>query len=515
MLEYLKSLSPQQQQQIVDNLHTLPEREKGQLVGLLEEIARRKARTAAQGGFLDFVRAVYPGWVMGRHHKVMADAFEKLERGEITRLAISMPPRFSKSEFASYMLPAWYLGKHPGDQVIEASHTADLAIGFGRKVRNLIDSEVYQNIFPGISLQQDSKSAGRWGTSQGGVYNAIGVGGAMAGKGSHLCVLDDPFSEQTVKSGGGEAVFEEVWQWYQTGPRQRLQPGGRICVVHTRWAKNDLIGRLMKFSAANPESDQWTYIELPAILPSGASLWPEFWKIEELLKIKGAIAPQHWNAQYMQTPTGEEGAIIKRGWWKNWEKPDPPECSYILMSLDAAQETHSRADYNALTIWGLFEVDGPAGKPVMNIMLLDAIKKRMEFPELKRTMLDQYKKWSPDCFLVEKKSNGSALYQEFAAAGIPVSPFTPGKGQDKIARGNAVSDMFSSGIVWAPMDKMWAQEVVEECQEFPGGANDDLYDSVTMAMMRIRKGGFIRLEIDEVDEEMEARRRVGADGRFY
>jgi predicted phage terminase large subunit-like protein len=198
----------------------------------------------------------------------------------------------------------------------------------------------------------------------------------------------------------------------------------------------------------------------------------------------------------LQNPVSEEGALIKREWWKIWDKDDPPECEFIIMSLDAAQETNNRADYNALTTWGVFyneEVNN------YNIILLNAIKKRLEFPELKKLVLEEYKEWEPDAFMVEKKSNGAALYQEMRRMGIPVGEFTPGKGQDKISRVNAVSDLFASGVVWAP-ERRWAKEVIEECNDFPSGVNDDLVDSTTLALMRFRQGGFIRLPNDEPED---------------
>jgi predicted phage terminase large subunit-like protein len=245
-----------------------------------------------------------------------------------------------------------------------------------------------------------------------------------------------------------------------------------------------------------PGVDQWEIVEFPAIL-NDKPLWGEFWDLDELLAKKAGMDIRYWEAQYMQNPVSEEGALIKREWWQIWDGDDPPNCEFIIMSLDAAQETNNRSDYNALTTWGVFyneEVNN------YNIILLNAIKKRMEFPELKKLVLEEYKEWEPDAVVVEKKSNGSALYQELNRMGVPVGEgFTPGKGQDKIARVNAVSDLFSSGIVWAP-DRRWAKEVMEECNDFPSGANDDLVDATTLALMRFRKGGFIRLPSDEPEE---------------
>ena len=280
-------------------------------------------------------------------------------------------------------------------------------------------------------------------------------------------------------------------------PLQRLMPGGAIIVVMTRWSKLDLTGQIVNQMIREEGVDEWEVVEFPAILPNGEALWPEFWPVEELLAKKAALDIRYWNAQYMQNPVSEEGALIKREWWQIWDKEQPPQCDFIIMALDAAQEANNRSDYNALTTWGVFFNEETNNH---NIILLNSIKERMEFPELKKMVLEEYRDWEPDAFIVEKKSNGAALYQELRRMGVPIGEYTPSKGQDKVSRVNAVSDLFSAGIVWAP-DRRWAREVIEECNDFPSGANDDLVDSTTLALMRFRQGGFIRLPSDEADDD--------------
>ena len=446
--------------------------------------------------FLDFVKHVYPGYKVGPHHLKLAQIFEDIAAGKKKRVIVNIAPRHGKSELISYLAPAWFLGKYPQKKIIMASHTADLAVNFGRRVRNLVGSEAYRDIFPQIELQADSKSASRWGTNFNGEYFAIGVGGALAGRGADLFIIDDPHSEQDAKTGRPD-VFIPAWEWFQSGPLQRLMPGGAIIVVMTRWSKLDLTGQIVTQMNREDEVDRWEVVEFPAIKDDGEALWPEFWPVEELYAKKAALDVRYWNAQYMQNPVSEEGALIKREWWNMWEEDNPPNCEFIIMSLDAAQEASNRADYNALTTWGVFfneEVNN------YNIILLNSIKKRLEFPELKKLVLEEYKEWQPDAFMVEKKSNGAALYQELRRMGIPVGEFTPGKGQDKIARVNAVSDLFSGGVVWAPNHR-WAKDVIEECNDFPSGANDDLVDSTTLALLRFRQGGFIRLPNDEPEDD--------------
>jgi predicted phage terminase large subunit-like protein len=471
----------------------------------LDEISRyetEQIKKIGQTDLLSFADHVYPGYKVGPHHRRLANIFEEIAAGKKKRVIVNIAPRHGKSELISYLAPAWFLGKYPHKKVIMASHTADLAVDFGRRVRNLVADEKYKDIFPQIELQQDSKSASRWGTNFKGEYFAIGVGGALAGRGADLFIIDDPHSEQEAKQMRPE-VFLPAWEWFQSGPIQRLMPGGAIIVVMTRWSKLDLTAQIVNHMVKNEDADQWEVVEFPAILPSGKALWPEFWPVEELEAKKVGMDPRYWQAQYMQDPTAEEGALIKREWWQIWDKDSPPECEFIIMSLDAAQEANNRADYNALTTWGVFQNEETN---VYNIILLNSVKKRMEFPELKAMVLEEYKEWEPDAFIVEKKSNGSALYQELRRMGVPVSEFTPGKGQDKIARVNAVSDLFSSGIVWAP-DRRWAKDVIEECNDFPSGANDDLVDSTTQALLRFRNGGFLRLPTDEPDEEIYYRRK--------
>jgi len=475
-------------------LPLMPDQQKRRTAELLKKYQSEVVKEVGKKSFLDFIKHVYPGYKVGPHHRKLARIFEEIAAGVKKRVIVNIAPRHGKSELISYLAPAWFLGNYPHKKVIMASHTADLAVNFGRRVRNLVGSERYRDIFPQIELQADSKSASRWGTNFNGEYFAIGVGGALAGRGADLFIIDDPHSEQEAMQGRSD-VFEPAWEWMQSGPIQRLMPGGAIIVVMTRWSKLDLTGKIVDHMMRNEGTDEWEVVEFPAILED-KPLWPEFWPLDQLLAKRAAMDIRYWQAQYMQDPTSEEGALIKREWWQVWEDTDPPKCEFIIMSLDAAQETNNRADYNALTTWGVF-----FHEPTNNfkIILLNAIKERLEFPDLKQMVIEQYKQWKPDSFIVEKKSNGAALYQEMRRMGIPISEFTPGKGQDKISRVNAVTDLFQSGIVFAP-DRRWAWEVVEECNDFPSGTHDDLVDSTTLALMRFRQGGFIRLPSDEPEE---------------
>jgi predicted phage terminase large subunit-like protein len=804
-------------------INKIPEAEKPEILRLLRALDEAKRVEASQEHYLPFVREMWPGFIDGRHHKIMADAFERVVNGSLKRLIINMPPRHTKSEFASYLLPAWFLGKNPGKKVIQTAHTAELAVGFGRKVRNLVGSDDYQKVFPGVSLQSDSKAAGRWSTNKGGEYFAIGVGGAVTGKGADLLIIDDPHAleittpiptpngfveiqdlkvgdevfgpdgkptkvvaksdvwhdrdlysvvtsdgEEILCDGGhlwgvnsdtclerarvesyaarylsewpkmnkpviprwqpveypeknlpidpwvlgawlgdgtsssgrmtahpddqpyvmGEfrkagyevgpvtkdgftftvyglmeklrglgvlnnkhipeeyltasveqrmallqglvdtdgsvskvgqcgfyncneflvrgvveilhslgvkaqmrtyndrrgkykssqpnhrvmfrlqdaarmprkamytktpmdkrsrsisvepvgasgsvqcitvdredglflcgrgyvvthnseqeamvgqfdgSVYDKVFGWYSSGPRQRLQPGGAIVIVMTRWAKRDLTGQIINASTRNEGSSEWEVIELPAIMPSGDPLWPEFWSIDELQRLKIELPISKWSAQYQQDPTSEEGALIKRDWWNVWEGEKAPVCDAVIIAMDTAFSKTERSDYSACVTFGVFNNPDPTGKLIPNLILLDAWKDKMEFPELKAATVQYHKEWQPDMFIVEKKASGAPLIAELRNAGIPVQEFTPTRATgDKIVRVNAITDIFASGVVWAP-DERFAEEVVEECAAFPSGDHDDYVDAVTMALMRFRQGGFM-IPTDEDDE---------------
>jgi predicted phage terminase large subunit-like protein len=827
LLNKLHLLTPEQQMELLDLLR---------LHEKIENVNRQKS------DFVSFVKSVWPAFIEGPHHTIIGDAFNRIANGTLKRLIIAIAPRHGKSELGSIHFPAWLMGKFPDRKIIQCSNTAELAVGFGRKVRDLVSKEVYANTFPDVKLKTDSKAAGRWSTNAGGDYFAIGVGGAVTGKGAdcayfackcltrrgilrmsevrvgdevlgydhgsgksrwtrvlavstqlkpelvnvggfictpehriytgrgysaasdarevavlplwnrvladnkgtqpkhsevwaqwggwdilfkklrhpgsslrkvsrmwrvegssgknmqellpkreaysaavrgmrenifkgvsrekegpgeargrgavllqsrvlrqvqmetssdsprndrdmrnvrvsvspreailrngllrekegdgsgvlrrvefheayskkekrrgvrvlrkgevpssgppyrpqrekqhirehgldvrpvprqisshrlgacaedfkhlllgsgywvvdiqtdtgnffsngvlaHNClIIDDAHSEQEAKMNDPK-VYEKTYSWYMAGPRQRLQPNGSIIIINTRWSKGDITGRLIDDMTNREGADQWEYIELPAIMPDGQPLWPDFWKLEELLSIKASLPVHLWQSQYMQQPTAEESAIIKREWWRTWTAEDPPKTDFIIQSWDTAFLKTERADYSACTTWGVFSWTNDDGRKTSCIILLDAYKEKLEFPELKKKAVEFYKYWKPDSLIVEAKAAGSPLIHELRRSGIPVQDFNPG-GQDKIARLNAVSDIFQSGMVFVPPTR-WAEEVIEEVADFPFGRHDDLVDSTSQALLRFRRGGFIKLPGE--DEEEEKRPLIKAD----
>jgi predicted phage terminase large subunit-like protein len=768
---------------------TLAPEEQAQAMQMLTHLLEGKELIDCQEHFLPFVKKMWPGFVGGKHHKQLADAFEAIAKGELKRVCISIPPRSTKSEFASFLFPAWFLGKYPNKQILQTSHKGDLAVGFGRKVRNLVDSPAYNSIFPDVKLRGDSKAAGRWNTGNGGSYYATGVGAGLAGFGAdlcvsgdtvletdegaltareivagrgstvlafdhhknkavmarvvargsrlegdlieidvggqilrcthdhpiwvgsrgyvsasevkvgdrvrkareamsmrdtlllqgirveappssgllgevpgdlhakavhaggedlrdvrqglpgnpgagldgevlcrdvqkhmavrqnvggkepevparrggdailpgvrhdlqdcagsgggllslqlkeepalpshlpqeggqpetesdyalrllsqgspqrafvssietvtgvrkvrvdhgeevfnvtvethhnyfangiltHNCIIDDPHDEQEAMHGAHDAeVFAKAFDWYQTGPRQRLQPGAAILVIHTRWSKQDLIGRLIQSMDEKEGADKWHIIEIPAINAQGESYWPEYWPTEELLATKANIPPVRWNAQYMQNPTGEEGALVKREWWRRLDRdkiPDRSDMEFVIQSWDTAHRKTQRSDFSVCSTWGVWR----DSQDRANILLIDLWRDRVEFPELKKKAIELYNRWKPDSCIIEGKAAGDALIQEMRHMGIPIKSYTPSRGEDKMVRVNSVADLFASGMVWAP-NKEFADEVIEEFADFPYGAHDDMVDSSTLALMRFRQGNFIRLDSDEEED---------------
>jgi len=489
------------------NLSHLSESQMKEILQLQERLDLLNARDSCRDSFMEYIRHIWPSFIEGEHHRLIADKLTRVAKGDLKRLIVNMPPRHTKSEFASIYFPSWMMGLKPDLKIMQTTHTADLSINFGRKVRNLMDTDEYKGIFPEASLAADSKSAGKWQTGGGGEYFAAGVGGAIAGRGADLLIIDDPHSEQDAMS---LPLLDSCYEWYTSGPRQRLQPGGTIVIVMTRWSTADLTGRLLNRQTEN-NADQWEVVELPAIFEdSGNVLWPEFWKEEELMSVKASIPVSKWNAQYQQNPTSEEGAIIKREWWNLWEKDDPPPCSYIIQSYDTAFSKKETADYSAITTWGVFSpgdiLKDHSGSGEA-LILLDAQKGRWDFPELKAVAQEQYNEFEPDMVLIEAQASGTPLTHELRAMGIPVVNYRPSRGNDKMTRVHAVSPVFEAGMVWAP-DHVFADEVIEECAAFPFAPNDDYVDTTTQAILRFRQGNFINLYSDEEEEEVYRAKRA-------
>lgn len=514
----------------MDRLDNLPDEVVRDILADVELLERKQHQERCRIHFLDFVKTMWPAFIDGAHFRIMANAFERIAAGKLKRLMIHMPPRHGKSKFSSEFFPAWYMGQFPDRKIIMASHTQDLAEGFGRDVRNLVNSIGFRRIFPGVMVSADSKAAGRWNTSKRGSYYAIGTQGALAGRGADLFVLDDAHDEQqAVSAETNPGAYDADYEWFTSGPIQRLQPDGAICITSTRWSKRDIPGRIMQSVMEMESPEHWEIIEFPAIMPDGTALWPEYWPIDKLLSKKASMPPHKWEAQYQQNPTANEVAIIKREWWKMWEPATlladkvclnerglvplnakgvavPPHCEYIIQSWDTAHTRKTRSDFSACTTWGIFtpRADAPDAK---HIILLNAWTEKLEFPDLKARARLECQRWKPDKMVIEAKAAGWPLIQELRQGGIPCEDYSPGRGEDKFVRLNSVSDLLKSGMVWVP-PRDWAREVIEQVASMGTGDHDDLVDCVSLALMRFRQGGFVRLPGDFEEKKEQQVRRV-------
>lgn len=484
---------------------------------LVAEYLRRKALRAKGEGFLSFVKHVMPEFIIEEVHVLIARHLEKLKDGEIDRLMVLMPPRTGKSLTTSELLPAWWEGHFPGDKLLHASYASTLVEKFGRKIRNMIMSEEYREVFPNTIVAKDSRASAQWGTTAKGEYNAVGVGGGVAGKGGNLLLVDDPVSEQDMFS---PSAHTHCYEWYGSGYYTRRQPDrNAILVTMTRWRTDDLVGRLLADSISKPGADQWTVLKIPAIIGQetadllnscsddplievphyyreGDSFSPRRWPLEELMRSKANMSARAWAALYMQSPVVEEGGVLQAQWWKLWPDSKPlPEMTYILQAYDVASETATHNDFSARTTWGIFKrpADGR-----MCAMVLEYTLHKLDFPALLENALTAYHVQKPDRIIVEKASSGIPLYQEFRKRGIPVSPIPP-KGS-KYSRADAASIPLSQGVVYYP-DRVWARKLVDICAQFPSGPEDDSVDSTTLALNYFRRMFLLEVPDDEDDDE--------------
>tara|TARA_R110000803_G_scaffold79057_1_gene144438 strand:+ start:3959 stop:5485 length:1527 start_codon:yes stop_codon:yes gene_type:complete len=491
------------------------------IADIKQELAKRQL---CRNRVLPFVHRNVKDYEAGWIHQEICQKLEQFEKDVVAkkspRLMLFMPPRHGKSELASTQFPAWFLGRNPTKEIISCSYSASLAMSFSRKVRELLRDPSYQSVFPKTILGKDSQSTENWLTTEGGGFLAAGVGGPITGRGAHCLIIDDPVKNRIDAESATER--EKVWDWYSSTAYTRLAPGGGVLLILTRWHTDDLAGRLLNEMSHN-RGDDWDIIVYPAVAVHdeeyrniGDPLHPQRYDKEALSKIKGALTARDWGALYQQNPSTEEGAILKRDLWNRWEDSVPPECDYIIQSYDTAYGQSETSDFSVITTWGLFKPEGHMALHSLNyeahgehaqfsgesthIILLDAVRGRFPFPELKERAHMLYNYWKPDSIIVEAKASGQPLMQEMRRMGIPVQGFSPSRGNDKMARVHSVSDLFTSGYVWAPRNE-WADDLVEELHRFPAGKHDDQVDSTTQALMRFRQGGFITLATDDLWDE--------------
>ena len=419
----------------------------------------------------------WPQFELAPHHELIISKLEAVERGEIKRLMIFMPPRHGKSLITSSIFPAWLLGRHPDYHVIFTSYGQELSDGFGRRVRNFIVAPVHQAIFPNCKLSEDSTAAHRFNTTAGGAYFAVGRGGPITGRGANLLLIDDPIKDR--EEADSETIRKALHEWYASVAYTRLMPGGAIIIIQTRWHEDDLAGWLLREHA----NENWDVLRLPAIAEQderfrkeGEPLWPEQFPLPELERKRAAIGGRAWASLYQQRPAAADGVIFKRDWWQFFSLRPTVTFDQIVQSWDTAFKKGTENDFSVCTTWGV-AADG--------YYLLHVWRERVEFPELKRVLASLAEQWKPNAILVEDKASGQSLIQELKLS--TTLPLIPVKADsDKQTRAQAVTPLMEAGKVFLPQSAPWVSDFVEEITSFPNGAHDDVVDATTQALNYLR-----------------------------
>lgn len=431
----------------------------------------------------------------GRHIEAIAATLQDVDTGSIDRLMLALPPGSMKSVLLMLYV-AWSMGRHPTWRFMWISHTTDKAVECSGRIRDLLRSSEYREIFPHAIIRDDMSGVTGWKLVSGGSFLPAGAGKSIAGYRFNIGILDDPLSEQTAKSDNER---ERINNWYGPGFRSRKLPDSRIILVNTRWHVRDLSGFLLDKAARNNRVDQWELISIPAILdkaasdylmlPEGGSYWPQYITLEDLIQTREGLNRADWGALYMQTPTGEDGNVFNKDDFQDWEEDEPPECDEIIQTLDTAFSTKAKADYSVIQTWGIFHLTFVDDKGFEyqepNAILLNQVRGRWSFPELRREAKRQYELFKPDRVIIENKASGQSLIQDLKLNKLPILPFQPDR--DKIARAHAVSGIVERQRVWLPLKKKFAAELLQEALEFPRGAHDDAVDAMVMALLYLRR----------------------------
>lgn len=472
------------------------------------------------------------------HHRLLCRKLEQVERGEIKRLMIFLPPGSAKSHYANVMFGAWYMGRNPKASLLTCSATSALAGRWGRRVRNLVGSPEFRSVFR-VGLAADSQAADQWGTDVGGEYRAAGVMANIVGRRADLGVLDDPVADR--EAADSPTRREKLWDWYRTDFWTRLKPEAAVILIMTRWHEDDLAGRLLREAADGGE--QWDVVSLPAIATSpddamgrevGAPLWPEWFTpamFEQAKRDK-----RTWSSLYQQSPTIEDGGILKREHVRLWPAKRPlPRLLYVVQSYDTAYTERTQNDPTAFAAFGVFMGpnpwdDAPGAPEVPHVMVLDTWTEHIEVPDLLPTVMREFASRygasaiqaahgvpllgprpkvsgdggrKTDIVLIEEKGSGIGLCQQLARQGVPVRPYNPGR-LDKIARAHLVTPYLDAGLVWVPESTInpgkprdWVEPLLAQMAAFPHAAHDDLVDVLTQALRLLADMRFLTLDVDK------------------
>lgn len=436
-----------------------------------ELLRLRRSRTS----LIDFTRYTKPDFEDAAHHRLIAEKLERVERGECKRLMIFAPPRHTKSELASRRFPAWYMGRHPDHQLITATYAAEFAQDFGREVRGIVSSDDFARIFPGVQLADDSQARGLWHTTAGGVYVSVGVGGPITGRGAHIALIDDPVKNR--QDADSEVLRNSVWKWYTSTLRTRLMPGGAIVLVLTRWHEDDLAGRLL--DAAEHGGEQWETVTLPAVAEAddvmgrspGDALWPEWYPVEELDRIKAAVGARDWSALYQQQPVPDTGGQFERSWFQWYETNELPE----------RLNYYGASDYAVTVKGGDWTEHGVAGIDADGEIWMRDWWSGQDAPDVtidaKLALAHQYRtlSWYGEKGVIEKAIGPATNRAMRDSKRWTAMEYLPTTG-DKVARVASFRARAQAGVVHLPRGQRWADELVQQLCAFPAGKHDDKVD---------------------------------------
>jgi predicted phage terminase large subunit-like protein len=437
------------------------------------------ARELARRGLAPFATLMFRRFELAAHLRMVIRQLERVERGEIDRLMLFLPPRHGKSLVGSQLYPAWYLGRHPDRSVIASSYGQELASDFGRKVRNTMADQLFESLFPHARVSPDSTAAHRFHLIAGGVYVATGVGGALTGRGADLLIIDDPV--KNVEDANSAIYRSNLHDWYQSVAYTRLHPGGAVVLIQTRWHEDDLAGWLLREHA-----DQgWKVLDLPAIAEpddelgrvEGEALWPNRFPSKVLERTRMQIGSAAWASLYQQKPAALEGAVFKRNWWRYYtEATLPPRFESILISLDTAFKVGTSNDYSVGVVLGV---------AANGYFVLDLMRGRYEFPALERQVLALAERWKPERILLEDKASGQSLLQTLRLnSRLPITPVRVDT--DKLSRAHAVTALVEMGNVLLPEAAPWLADFLDEVSSFPAAPHDDMVDALTQALNHVR-----------------------------
>lgn len=422
----------------------------------------------------------WPRYQDARHHRLIARHLEAVERGEITRLMITMPPRHGKSMLASEFFPAWYIGRNPDHYVVTATYAQELADDFGRKVKNQIEDPAFQAVFPGVGLADDSKSAKRFhiegdiggfehSTTQRGAFYAVGVGGPLTGRGAHLLLIDDPVKNR--EEAESEIIRKKTKDWYTSTAYTRLMPGGRIVIIQTRWHEDDLCGWLLQ----EHQHEGWVVLNLPAINDNDEALWPEQYDLDALRRIQRALPPRDWSALYQQAPSPESGDYFKREWIHTVPAAQiPPRASMSIYGGSDYAVTADGGDYTVHAVVGI----SPEGR----MYLLDLWRQQASSDMWVDAFCALVRKWGPIGWAEETGQIKSGVGPFLIKRMIDTKSYVareqfPTRG-DKAVRAQSIRGRMALQGLYISEDATFLADLISEMMSFPVGVHDDQVDAL-------------------------------------